>query len=123
MAVALGHSGATAWETRGRRRRRAQMVTHIFNAMAPFHHREPGLAGAALTDERLMVSVIADNVHVAAPARELVRRAAGRAGGPDQRLDRRGGRAARELRWPASRSRVAMTTGSSPARAGSPAAG
>jgi N-acetylglucosamine-6-phosphate deacetylase len=77
VAVALGHSGATAWETRAAADAGAQMVTHIFNAMAPFHHREAGLVGAALTDERLMVSVIADNVHVAAPALELVRRAAG----------------------------------------------
>jgi N-acetylglucosamine-6-phosphate deacetylase len=77
VAVALGHSAATAWETRAAADAGAEMVTHIFNAMAPFHHREAGLAGAALTDERLMVSVIADNAHVAAPALELVRRTAG----------------------------------------------
>jgi N-acetylglucosamine-6-phosphate deacetylase len=53
------------------------MVTPIFNAMTPIHHRETRLPGAALTDERLLVSVLSDNVHVAAPALELVRRAAG----------------------------------------------
>jgi N-acetylglucosamine-6-phosphate deacetylase len=39
-------------------------VTHGFNAMAPFHHREPGVVGAFLTDDRVTVSLIADGVHV-----------------------------------------------------------
>lgn len=77
VLVSLGHSGATAWETRAATDAGARMVTHIFNAMTPIHHRETRLPGAALTDERLLVSVLADNVHVAAPALELVRRAAG----------------------------------------------
>src|SRR5919206_2370701 len=77
VMVSLGHSGATAWETRAAADAGARMVTHIFNAMTPIHHRETRLPGAALTDERLLVSVLSDNVHVAAPALELVRRAAG----------------------------------------------
>ena len=77
VTVSLGHSGATAWETRAAADAGARMVTHIFNAMTPIHHRETRLPGAALTDERLLVSVLSDNVHVAAPALELVRRAAG----------------------------------------------
>ena len=77
VMVSLGHSGATAWETRAATDAGARMVTHIFNAMTPIHHRETRLPGAALTDERLLVSVLSDNVHVAAPALELVRRAAG----------------------------------------------
>jgi N-acetylglucosamine-6-phosphate deacetylase len=39
-------------------------VTHVFNAMGPLHHREPGLVGAALDDDRLTPSVIADGIHV-----------------------------------------------------------
>jgi N-acetylglucosamine-6-phosphate deacetylase len=77
VMVSLGHSGATAWETRAATDAGARMVTHIFNAMTPIHHRETRLPGAALTDERLLISVLSDNVHVAAPALELVRRAAG----------------------------------------------
>jgi N-acetylglucosamine-6-phosphate deacetylase len=77
VLVSLGHSGATAWETRAATDAGARMVTHIFNAMTPIHHRETRLPGAALTDERLLISVLSDNVHVAAPALELVRRAAG----------------------------------------------
>jgi N-acetylglucosamine-6-phosphate deacetylase len=76
VMVSLGHSGATAWETRAATDAGARMVTHIFNAMTPIHHRETRLPGAALTDERLLVSVLSDNVHVAAPALELVWRAA-----------------------------------------------
>jgi N-acetylglucosamine-6-phosphate deacetylase len=77
VLVSLGHSGATAWETRAATDAGARMVTHIFNAMTPIHHRETRLPGAALTDERLKISILSDNVHVAAPALELVRRAAG----------------------------------------------
>jgi len=40
------------------------VVTHLFNGMAPLHHRKPGLAGAALDDRRLVPSIIADGVHV-----------------------------------------------------------
>ncbi len=39
-------------------------MTHLFNAMAPLHHREPGLVGAALADPRLRVGLIADGIHV-----------------------------------------------------------
>ncbi len=55
----------------------ARLVTHCFNGMAPLHHREPGLVGAALTDDRLAVSLIADLVHVHPAAMTLVFRAKG----------------------------------------------
>jgi len=64
VVVALGHStidfdGARAAADAG-----AGMVTHLFNGMAPLHHRAPGLAGAGLDDVRLVPSLIADFVHV-----------------------------------------------------------
>ncbi len=77
-AVALGHSGADAGVARAAIDAGACLVTHIFDAMAPLGHRAPGLAGVALTDDRVHVSVIADGVHVHPLALELVRRAAGR---------------------------------------------
>lgn len=39
-------------------------ATHLFNAMPPLAHRAPGLAGAALADERVTVGIIADGIHV-----------------------------------------------------------
>jgi len=39
-------------------------VTHTFNGMAPLNHREPGILGAALVDDRLTVEIIADGIHV-----------------------------------------------------------
>lgn len=39
-------------------------VTHFYNAMAPFKHREPALVGAALDDERVTIELIADLIHV-----------------------------------------------------------
>jgi N-acetylglucosamine-6-phosphate deacetylase len=52
-------------------------VTHLFNAMAPLHHRDPGLAGVALTDERVRAGVIADGLHVAPAVVALAARALG----------------------------------------------
>ncbi len=64
ILVSLGHSDtdfdtATAAAIAG-----AGAVTHLFNAMSPLHHREPGLVGAALQSESLFVSLIADGFHV-----------------------------------------------------------
>lgn len=42
----------------------ASHVTHLFNAMPPLHHREPGLIGAAIDTENVSVEVIADGVHL-----------------------------------------------------------
>ncbi len=78
MAVALGHSGADAETARAAFDAGARLVTHVFDAMAPLHHRAPGLVGAALLDERVWVPAIADGVHLHPLVLELVRRVAGR---------------------------------------------
>jgi N-acetylglucosamine-6-phosphate deacetylase len=77
IAVALGHSGASSEIARAAIDAGARLVTHIFNAMAPFDHQEPGVAGVALVDRRIHVSVIADGVHVHPLALELIRVATG----------------------------------------------
>ena len=77
VTVALGHTGADAATIDGAVSAGARMITHVFNAMAPLHHRAPGPAGAALVDDRVSVGVIADGRHVDARVLELVRRAAG----------------------------------------------
>ena len=68
VVVAIGHSAASLEEVTRAAGAGATVVTHVFNGMPPFHPREPGLVGAALTDERLTPTVIADLVHVHAAA-------------------------------------------------------
>lgn len=64
IRVCMGHSDATARQAASGAAAGATGVTHLFNAMRPMHHREPGLAGYALTDDALYVELIADGVHV-----------------------------------------------------------
>lgn len=76
VVVSLGHSGADAETTLAAIDAGASMATHVFNAMGALGHREPGLAGVALVDERIRVGVIADGFHVDPVVLELVRRTA-----------------------------------------------
>lgn len=64
ITVSLGHSSATLEQVRACVDAGARMVTHLFNGMPPLHHREPGIVGAALTDDRVVAGLIADLVHV-----------------------------------------------------------
>ncbi len=64
IAVSLGHSAADAETAHAAASWGATRVTHTFNAQPPLHHRAPGLAGAALTDDRLAAEFIADGVHL-----------------------------------------------------------
>jgi N-acetylglucosamine-6-phosphate deacetylase len=62
--VSIGHSGATFDEARAAIQAGASRATHLFNAMRPLSHREPGVAGALLADDRVHVELICDGVHV-----------------------------------------------------------
>ena len=64
VRVSLGHSTATYEEALAAADDGARLVTHLYNGMGRLHHRAPGLAGAALDDERLTPTLIADLVHV-----------------------------------------------------------
>jgi N-acetylglucosamine-6-phosphate deacetylase len=64
VVVALGHTDATYEQTRRAIDLGATVGTHLFNAMRPLHHREPGPALALLEDPRVTVELIADGVHV-----------------------------------------------------------
>jgi N-acetylglucosamine-6-phosphate deacetylase len=77
VVVSLGHSTATYDETLAAVAAGARLVTHCFNGMGRLDHRAPGLVGAALTDKRLTVSLIADLVHVHPAALALAFRAKG----------------------------------------------
>lgn len=77
VLVSLGHSTASAAHASAGADAGARLVTHLFNGMAPLHHRSPGLVGAALSDDRLVPSLIADGVHVDPAALRLAARAKG----------------------------------------------
>jgi N-acetylglucosamine-6-phosphate deacetylase len=64
IRVAVGHSDATDDQVRSAADAGATLVTHLYNAQSPFHHRAPGVVGAALTDPRLTVGMIVDGHHV-----------------------------------------------------------
>jgi N-acetylglucosamine-6-phosphate deacetylase len=64
VLVSVGHSDATARQVAEAADHGARMVTHLFNAQRPMHHREPGVVGQALTDQRLTSGLIADMHHV-----------------------------------------------------------
>ncbi|MGP0022549.1 MAG: N-acetylglucosamine-6-phosphate deacetylase [Streptosporangiaceae bacterium] len=66
VLVSAGHSDARAGQVAEAAGAGARMVTHLFNAQRPLHHREPGLPGQALADARLTSGLIADGHHVAA---------------------------------------------------------
>ncbi|HVN57737.1 MAG TPA: N-acetylglucosamine-6-phosphate deacetylase [Bacteroidales bacterium] len=72
-----GHSNATmesaesgfAWGIKG--------VTHLFNAMSSFHHREPGLPGASFLSPDAMASIVADGIHVSYDTIKVAKRIMG----------------------------------------------
>ncbi len=74
VAVAAGHSNATAAEMELAMQAGVTHVTHLFNAMREVHHREPGIAGVALTDDRLSVELICDGHHLSSQAVDIALR-------------------------------------------------
>ena len=76
VVAACGHTDADAAEAHAAFDRGATHVTHLFNAMRPFGHREPGLAGAALARADVTVELILDGNHLAAETVEVAWRAA-----------------------------------------------
>jgi N-acetylglucosamine-6-phosphate deacetylase len=64
VLVSAGHSNATYEEGRAAIDAGVRFGTHLFNAMSPLHHREPGLPGALLSAEEAITGLIADGHHV-----------------------------------------------------------
>lgn len=77
VRVSLGHSNATAAETRAAIAAGAVSATHTFNAMRPLDHREPGILGTVLTDDSVYSELICDGVHSAPAMTRLWWRAKG----------------------------------------------
>jgi N-acetylglucosamine-6-phosphate deacetylase len=71
VTISLGHTEATFATANDYQAAGARMATHLFNAMLPFGHREPGLGGAALTNSALYCGLIADGVHVHPAAMDI----------------------------------------------------
>ena len=64
VVVAVGHTDATYDQTRAAIDAGAAVGTHLFNAMRPVLHREPGPVPALLEDDRVTVELICDGVHL-----------------------------------------------------------
>jgi len=77
IVVSVGHSDADSDEANAAFDHGVGTVTHLFNAMRPFNHRDPGVAGVALARPDVIVQVILDGVHLAPDTVRLVWCAAG----------------------------------------------
>lgn len=64
IVVSAGHSNATSAEMERASALGVSHVTHLFNAMRPLHHREPGLIGYVLRNPEMTADIIVDGVHL-----------------------------------------------------------
>ena len=64
IVLQAGHTNATYDQMMEGMQANIMHVTHLFNAMRPLHHREPGVVGAALIHSELSCEIIGDGVHV-----------------------------------------------------------
>jgi N-acetylglucosamine-6-phosphate deacetylase len=63
VIISAGHSMASYDEAMNSFEKGIRCGTHLYNAMPPLLHRDPGLAGALLTRPELVVGLIADGIH------------------------------------------------------------
>ena len=77
VVASIGHSEASFEEASDGIRAGAAKATHVFNAMRPFAHRDPGVVGALLAHPSVVAELVADGHHVHPGALALVLRACG----------------------------------------------
>ena len=77
VCVSIGHSDAEMPIAQGAVKAGARHATHTFNAMRPLDHRDPGIIGEVLTDDRLSADIIADGIHVSPAVVQLFLQAKG----------------------------------------------
>ncbi len=77
ILVSMGHSNATFNEAKESIEAGITNATHVFNAMREFNHRDPGILGAVLSDDRIWAELIADGVHVDPMVVEILLRCKG----------------------------------------------
>ena len=63
IVVSIGHSDATAEELQKAVKLGVKQATHLFNQMRPFHHREPGVVGGVLIEDKVSTEIITDFFH------------------------------------------------------------
>ena len=64
IVLSMGHTNATYNQARNAIENGAKHVTHLFNAMTPLNHRDPGVVGSALINSDVKCELIADTIHV-----------------------------------------------------------
>lgn len=77
MVVSIGHTDATYEQTRAAVAHGAHHATHMYNAMRPFTHRDPGVIGAVLITPEVTAELIADGIHVDEVAMKILLQAKG----------------------------------------------
>lgn len=77
VRVGIGHSDAVYDEAERAIGAGATHAVHLYNAMRPFSHRDPGIIGSTLTDDRVSAELICDGLHVEPAAVRLLVRAKG----------------------------------------------
>jgi N-acetylglucosamine-6-phosphate deacetylase len=80
MVVSMGHTDATYEQARAAVAHGAHHATHVYNAMRPFSHRDPGVIGAVLTAPEVSAELIADGIHVDEIAMKVLLQAKGAQG-------------------------------------------
>ncbi|XP_008415421.1 N-acetylglucosamine-6-phosphate deacetylase [Poecilia reticulata] len=80
VTVSLGHSVANLSQAEDAVRHGASFITHLFNAMLPFHHRDPGIVGLLTSDQipagrTVFYGMIADGIHTNPAALRIAHRA------------------------------------------------
>lgn len=77
IVAAVGHSYASYEEVLAGIKAGISHICHAYNPQREFHHREPGIVGAALSEERLMCELIADGYHLHPAATKILWKARG----------------------------------------------
>jgi N-acetylglucosamine-6-phosphate deacetylase len=77
LVISMGHTDANYEQARFAISRGVRNATHMYNAMRPFSHRDPGVIGAVLTSPEINAELIADGVHVEEGAMKLLLQAKG----------------------------------------------
>jgi N-acetylglucosamine-6-phosphate deacetylase len=77
LRIGIGHSNASFEEAERAIAAGATHAVHVYNAMRPFQHRDSGIIGAVLVDDRISAELICDGVHVEGSAIRLLVKAKG----------------------------------------------